>query len=227
MTDAVTCHAIECEGETLELLGGRAIHWAAQRTLFVADTHFGKPAAFRAAGVPVPELTTGADLDRLTALITRASAERLIILGDVVHAPQGQTQHTIEAIADWRSTWRSLDVAYITGNHDRRVEPFPTEWRMTRLNPGTRLGPFTLHHDPTDDPDGYTLSGHIHPMIRLRDGVGAGVRCPCFLFEARHAILPAFGGFVGLARVKPTPDARVFLIGPDQQVYPFTIPSHA
>ena len=36
-------------GEQLLLLGERAVYWERTRTLFVADPHFGKAAAFRAA----------------------------------------------------------------------------------------------------------------------------------------------------------------------------------
>jgi metallophosphoesterase superfamily enzyme len=37
-----------------------------KRTLFVADVHFGKAAAFRAGGVPLPRGSTATDLERLT-----------------------------------------------------------------------------------------------------------------------------------------------------------------
>ncbi|CAN5366364.1 hypothetical protein BH10PSE17_BH10PSE17_35830 [soil metagenome] len=50
--------SVEQAGERLELLPERAIWWPGERTLLIADVHFGKGAAFRALGVPVPRGTT-------------------------------------------------------------------------------------------------------------------------------------------------------------------------
>ena len=47
---------------TVELLAERALHWPAARTLFVADVHLGKAAAFRAGGVAIPRGATANDL---------------------------------------------------------------------------------------------------------------------------------------------------------------------
>ena len=47
-------HRATLAGEAVELLPERALHWIRERTLFVADVHLGKAAAFRAGGVPVP-----------------------------------------------------------------------------------------------------------------------------------------------------------------------------
>src|SRR5687768_1975535 len=69
-------------GERVELLASRALLWPAQATLFVADVHLGKAAAFRAGGVPVPRGATGADLQRLSALVASTGARRLVVLGD-------------------------------------------------------------------------------------------------------------------------------------------------
>ena len=57
---------IEFGGHSLQLLGDRAMYWAATRTLIVADVHVGKAATFRALGVPVPGGITAKDLARLS-----------------------------------------------------------------------------------------------------------------------------------------------------------------
>ena len=44
------------------LLAERALYWPRAATLFVADVHLGKAAAFRAGGVPLPRGATAADL---------------------------------------------------------------------------------------------------------------------------------------------------------------------
>jgi metallophosphoesterase superfamily enzyme len=55
-------------GDTvLWLLADRALYWPERRWLCVADAHFGKAAAFRALGQPVPRGTTANNLARLDA----------------------------------------------------------------------------------------------------------------------------------------------------------------
>ena len=50
MTDA----AVDLCGEAVRLLPERCLYWGRRRTLILADPHFGKADAFRAAAVPVP-----------------------------------------------------------------------------------------------------------------------------------------------------------------------------
>ncbi|HET8584747.1 MAG TPA: DEAD/DEAH box helicase, partial [Casimicrobiaceae bacterium] len=56
-------------GERVVLHAARALAWPREKTLFVADVHLGKGAAFRAGGIPLPRGTTATDLRRLDALI--------------------------------------------------------------------------------------------------------------------------------------------------------------
>jgi hypothetical protein len=60
-------------GEAVELCADRALFWTRTRTLFVADVHLGKAAAFRAGGVPVPRGSTANDLKRLETSSRRAT----------------------------------------------------------------------------------------------------------------------------------------------------------
>ena len=62
---------ITVAGEALLLLPERAAYIERTRTLLIADAHFGKAAAFRAAGVLVPRGTTGGTLGRLDAVDVR------------------------------------------------------------------------------------------------------------------------------------------------------------
>ena len=94
---------IEWAGEEIELLAERAVWWPRGATLFVADLHFGKAAAFRSAGIPVPGGTTAADTARLSALVRRHSAARLVVLGDLLHAPTGRAEATMETVREWRA----------------------------------------------------------------------------------------------------------------------------
>lgn len=204
---------IECAGEKLQLLPEKAVYWPAMQTLIVADLHLGKSAAFRAAGIPVPESTTHADLLRLQNLVFITRARRLIILGDLFHARSGLQREMMEQVERWRQRHPALDVTLIQGNHDQKTGPPPDHWNFRFEAETWRDGPFIFSHKPMESNEGYVLSGHIHPAFVLRDKFGPSLRSPCFCFGKRRAILPAFGSFTGMANIKPAEDERIFIVG--------------
>ena len=59
---------------TVILDADRSLFLPASQTLIVADVHWGKAAAFRALGVPVPHGTTKAGLATLDAALRRTEA---------------------------------------------------------------------------------------------------------------------------------------------------------
>jgi DNA ligase-associated metallophosphoesterase len=208
----VTAAIVEVAGESLELLPDRAILWRRASTLLVADAHLGKAAAFRAAGVPVPHGTTHDALERLTALSHSAAVRRVVFLGDFLHAATGRAPQTMQALGDWRAAHEALDVVIVRGNHDRGAGDPPG---FQCVDGPLVEPPFVLQHQPADHRDGYVLAGHLHPAVQL---VGPGrqhERLPCFWFRDRHAVLPAFGPFTGLATVAPGATDRVYVVAGD------------
>lgn len=206
---------IELAGEPLEVVPGRAVWWPRARTIFVADTHFGKPDAFRQAGIPVPEGSARADLDRLATLIARHGAERLVVLGDLFHARLARPDRLHDLMAAWRDEHRSLDVLLVRGNHDRSAGDPPDKLRITCASEPVTLGPLTLLHDPAARPDSETpaLAGHLHPAVTLDDpATGSRVRLPCYWLSDGLITLPAFGTFTGAKAVTPRRGDRVIAV---------------
>jgi metallophosphoesterase superfamily enzyme len=74
------------------------------------------------------------------------------------------------------------------------------------------MPPFLACHEPALPPSGYALCGHLHPGVRLHGHGEESARLPCFVLGQRHAILPAFGRFTGLAMVVPSPALRIVAI---------------
>ncbi len=210
---------IDWAGETLELLPERALLWPARATLVLADPHFGKTAAFRAGGIPVPSGTTAGDLARLDALVHARAPGRLVILGDFFHARAGLVEDTLARLGTWRLRHASLAIDLVAGNHDRRAGGPPEEWQIRLHEQPLAEGPFLFCHEPPDrvPPRRYALAGHVHPAFSLEDRTGH-LRAPCFLFGARCALLPAFGGFTGAKSVRPAPGERVYVVGEDEVI---------
>jgi DNA ligase-associated metallophosphoesterase len=213
---------IELSGEELWLLPEKAIYWPARRTLIVSDLHIGKAAAFRAAGVPVPEQTTAATLDRLTRAVERTGAARILCLGDLLHAPSGRTAAALEAVAAWRARHAELDIVLVRGNHDTRSGDPPATWAIKCVDEpwddDPANSPFTWRHKPGVTLGRYTLAGHIHPAIAL-DGAGRQrLTLPCFHFGPQLGILPAFGEFTGTALMRRAADERVYVVAGERVV---------
>lgn len=208
----------ELAGERVLLCPERALFWPAGNTLFVADTHWGKAAAFRAGGIPVPGGTTAADLDRLAALLARTGAGRLVILGDLFHARNGRTPAALTAVAAWRARHPELAVLLVRGNHDRGAGDPPAEWSFRVVDPPHGEAPWVFCHHPKGQPEGYALAGHLHPAVRLEGGGGERVKLPCFWFGPRVGVLPAFGAFTGTEVVRPRPGDRVWVLAEGEVV---------
>jgi DNA ligase-associated metallophosphoesterase len=193
-------------GEAVELFADRALSWTRMRTLFVADVHLGKAAAFRAGGVPVPRGSTAADLKRLGALVAASGATRLVVLGDFLHAKAGVVPALDAAFAQWRAVHAELDITLVRGNHDARSGDPPASWGVEVVAEPCALPPFLACHVPSSPPSGYALCGHVHPGVRVAGRGDDSARLPCFVLGRRRAILPAFGRMTGLAIVHPAPD---------------------
>ena len=199
-------------GEGVALHAERALHWPRERTVFVADVHLGKAATFRAGGVPLPRGSTAADLARLTRLIERTRATRLVVLGDFLHAKAGRVAALSDAFIAWRHSHAETDVVLVRGNHDARAGDPPANWQIRCVDEPFALPPFIACHMTDAPPSGYALCGHLHPGVRIHGAAEQSAWLPCFVLGERRAILPAFGRFTGLAAITRAPDERIVAI---------------
>ena len=199
-------------GERLVLLPDRAAYWERTRTLLVADTHFGKAATFRAAGIPVPRGTTTASLERLDAALARTGATRIVFLGDFLHAREGREAETTRVVGDWRSRNAAVEMLLVRGNHDARAGDPGPEIDIACADGPVVEPPFVLTHKPAVSGAGYVISGHLHPGARLTGPGREHAWLPCFWFRRQTAVLPAFGEFTGLGDIDVEPGDRVWVI---------------
>lgn len=199
-------------GAMLHLLPQRAIWWPATSTLIVADVHLGKGTAFRTAGLPVPTGSSAKDLSRLTDLLRRTAARRLIVLGDLVHARRSHQAELAKALAAWRAEHRTTDVVLVRGNHDRTAGRLADALDIQEVDGQLQEGGLVMQHEPTPAAQAKAvLAGHVHPAVLLRDFDGSRLSLPCFAFgDDGIGILPAFGSFTGGAVLPRVPKRRCF-----------------
>jgi uncharacterized protein len=202
---------ITIAGETVVLLPHRAAYWPAASTLLVADLHLDKCEGMRAHGLPIPRGLLEEQIARLDAALRLTGARRVLIVGDLLHAPAGLTGPMVECFGGWRAGV-AVEMAIVPGNHDRALARVAEVWRLAILPSPYNEGPFAFVHDPDHRSAGrgvYCWSGHVHPAVVLRRG-GDSIKLPCFHLGARLGILPAFSTFTVGGRVGRDRSDRVF-----------------
>ena len=203
------------QSQQLWLSPERAIYWEDKQTLILSDLHLGKGGHFRRSGIAIPGAVNQNDLHRLFQLIQYFQPARVLIVGDMFHS---STNAEVERFACWREDLSSVDFQLILGNHD--ILP---EAQYQRMSLKTSFGlfeenPFGFIHENDALPSAndlntrYYFSGHLHPGILLKGAGKQSLRFPCFHFGPEQCVLPAFGGFTGLALITPETGDTVFAI---------------
>jgi DNA ligase-associated metallophosphoesterase len=201
---------IEVAGERLVLLPQKAVLWPRERMLVIADIHFGKAAAFRSFGIPVPRGTTSENLHALDALITSTGADHVLFLGDFLHARAAHAAGTQAAMLAWRQRRCELTLTLVRGNHDKHAGDPAQALGIDLVDEPWTVGPFAFCHHPDLAADEYILAGHVHPAFVLATRFDA-LRLPCFVVGPRRMILPSFGAFTGGYTVRAEEGERIFV----------------
>jgi len=196
--------------EQLVLLPQKAAFWPRERMLIIADIHFGKAAAFRSFGIPVPKGTTTENLQALDALIELTGADHVLFLGDFLHARAAHAASTQAAMLAWRRRRCDLILTLVRGNHDKHAGDPAGELGIDLVDEPYTVGPYSFCHHPDIAAPGYVLAGHVHPVYVLATRSDA-LRLPCFIAGPTRMILPSFGAFTGGHALKPEPGERVWV----------------
>lgn len=205
---------ITIEDEPIYLSPDKALYWPSTNALVIADIHLGKTALFRQHGVPVPSQLLNHDLERLSELIGLFQPQKLIVVGDMFH----QDFNTdLQLFTEWRNTFETLQIILVQGNHDRLPMLQYRHMGIDLYRPNLNITPFIFSHKYVEDSVGrFTISGHIHPGVRLAGVARQQVRLPCFRVSATNLVLPAFSAFTGLDTSRCTEDCDYYAVLQDK-----------
>ena len=220
MTRSLTVHL---EGEDICLLAEKALYWPRHRALLIADAHFGKAAAYRRLGQPVPVGTTQTNLNVLDQLLAQHDCQQIIFLGDFLHAKESHAPRTLALLEQWRERHAELKLTLIRGNHDLRAGDPPAQLRIEVVAEPLLITPFALQHEPVPHSTHHVLAGHVHPTFRLHGKGRQSVRAPCFSLGDRISLLPAFGAFTGGMNIDADASTRRIYLIADRAVWPLTL----
>jgi DNA ligase-associated metallophosphoesterase len=202
----------------LRLMPERSLFRESVATLYIADAHVGKAATFRAERFAVPVGTTGGTLQRLDDALDRTGAQRLVILGDLLHARRGRHRNTMDQLHAWRERHASLRIELVRGNHDVSAGDPEAELDIICRDAPVPDAGLLLLHRPGVAMDRYWLAGHVHPAVTLVGAARQTLLLPCFHCMPDGVVLPAFGDFTGRAEVFPAPGDRVFVVTNDEVI---------
>ena len=209
-------------GERLQLFPQKAIFWPSKKVLFLADLHLGKINHFRRAGIPVPTRANDRNLEMIVDLVNQTRPERFICLGDLFHSHYNPEW---EAFGELIKHFRETSFELVMGNHDIMSDQQYLRKGIV-VHEQLHIAPFLLTHHPLEATGnkanlqpGYNLAGHLHPGVTMRGAGKQSVTLPCFYFGRHSGLLPAFGTFTGLARIKPRKEDKVYVIA-DEKIIP-------
>ncbi|NBC35183.1 ligase-associated DNA damage response endonuclease PdeM [Novosphingobium sp. FSY-8] len=177
---------------TFAIAESRAVWWADQRALLVADLHLEKASWFAARGQMLPPYDSRATLERLSAAVAATGARTVYCLGDNFHDSDGPERMEPVARALLAELARQVAWVWITGNHDPDVGNLPGDVVDETLVDGIAL----RHQAAVGVPPCPEISGHYHPRLRLRVQ-GRMIARPCALIGDSRMVLPAFGALTG------------------------------
>jgi len=206
-------------GQSMKLHPFKGMYWSEQETLMVADLHLGKATHFRKAGIPVPKEVRQSNFDKFTALLLDLNPKRVLILGDLFHSECNTAWEDFVFIT---KQFEETTFELVVGNHDI-MDDTQYKYAKLKIHPEPYdIAPFILTHHPMELEDikegEYNLCGHIHPAVYLRGVAKQGMKLPCFHFNEKQGILPAFGEFTGTAIMRTKRKDQVFVVSTDRVI---------
>lgn len=178
-------------GHTLEARPSGALFWSDQGLLCVSDLHLGKSGRMaRRWRVQLPPYDVQDTLSRLEAEIEATQATTVLCLGDSFDDLQASVELE-ETARDWIMRLQAgRRWIWAEGNHD----PGPVDLGGEHLAELTLDG-VSFRHIATETAVA-EISGHYHPKAPVKTRARTITR-PCFLWDMRRLILPAFGTYTG------------------------------
>jgi DNA ligase-associated metallophosphoesterase len=178
-------------GQDFALAPSRALYWAEERALLVADLHLEKASWFAQRGQMLPPYDSRETLSRIADALRATAARRVFCLGDNFHDSHGPTRLEPHAAGMLEALMRATDWVWITGNHDTKDAATAAEGIAELEVRGVML-----RHEARPGETAPELSGHFHPKFAVT-ARGRRVTRPCAVASEHRLILPAFGALTG------------------------------
>lgn len=194
----------------LVITSDHALHLPEKKAIVIADLHIGYEASLQAEGVAIPDFQFEIMFSRIEKLLERYRPEIFLINGDLKHEfsrNRGQEWDEIYRVLELISDRGAL-LKVVRGNHDNYLKTILAGKDVELMDHVKLNGVEFVHgHKVRDEKKGFRVYGHEHPVIRLKDEIGALMTLPCFLYDEGNGFLiqPAFSPLAsGTNVISPT-----------------------
>lgn len=193
------------------LLPSGAAFDLATASLVCSDLHLGKSRYFRSRGIATPLAVDQAVLQKLEKDIEMTEAKNVYFLGDLFHSSYNSS---VEDLAKIVHSFHFTSFHLIRGNHDILRNEVYTSIGLRSEGKSLPSDWINFVHEAAYKEEGkyFEIGGHLHPGVLLKSRSRQFNRLPCFYWGIKHAVLPAYGTFTGLATIRPSRGDEVFVI---------------
>lgn len=205
-------YPLQINHQQFELHPAGVLYWREKDLLFVSDVHLGKVSHFRKYGAAIPREAIPGNFSLLDQCLDHYDPGTVYFLGDLFHSYLNSEWQLFES---WVAK-TSAPLVLVAGNHDI-ISPLKYEALGIRVVPEIIIDHFLFTHHPEERAGYFSISGHVHPAIKLRGKGRQSLRLPCFYKNPHQLILPAFGSFTGMHAVEKANGHEIYAIA-DQQV---------
>lgn len=168
-----------------------------KNALVVADLHIGFEEEFRRAGTKIPDQAKPF-ADKILRMVDLYDLKRVIILGDLKHTIAGFTAYeewAIPRFVDYLSN--STEVTIVPGNHDGGLNRYVD---LADVHGISYAGCWLIHGHalpPKKAMRQQIIMSHTHPVLQIRDAMGALHTERVWLIDRHIVVVPAFNPFLG------------------------------
>jgi uncharacterized protein len=200
------------------------------RTLVISDLQLDHEQQLRALGSNIMYEQAMQMIGLLETLIDQTKAQRLVINGDLKHEFGRITSQERRDILELLENFKEkVEIIIVRGNHDTLTGVLAEEVGVPMTGSWALGGFYAVHgHELPDEQDtrykeAHTIIiGHVHPAIRLDDGV-RNERFKCFLVgkykKKRLVVIPSFSTIVEGSDLLKVASNSPLLGGESSEVY--------
>ena len=203
-------------GKVIQFHHERGAYIPELATLIVTDTHFGKANTFKSNGLLIPEGISDSDIARLSNLIDKTNPDRIIFLGDLIHAKDSRSSSLADKLLSFRNKYSKIEFILVEGNHDKSAGVTFTELGFNLITERYETEEFVFLHKPEIIDNKYVFAGHIHPGYSVKDVIRSKITIPCFHITDNYTVLPAFSEFTGKYKIKKDKKDSIIIILEEQ-----------
>jgi len=165
----------------------------------VSDLHLGYEVYMESEGLFLPRMQLNMEISRIQAILDEYAPEIFIINGDLKQEFSRNTpQEWIEIKHLFSLLTERMRVVVVRGNHDNYILNIASLFQIPVVQSCTMDRILFAHGDVLIEGSKarWTIIGHEHPAIRIRDEIGAQTKYPAFIsFHDGLLVLPAFSPF--------------------------------